>query len=372
MTRLIGTRCTRSNAFSQGVLIARFLLGNLEIMPLLSGKNIRAHCLGGLSRGSHLFPFRTEQLSPVELMIVFMAKVSSCQDCVLESRMQKAIFDLSLMAFCICALSYLLYLLDMVWAQRRKLTYLGGLTLFFGLIAFFVYRHATSVPPTCFDQKKNGGEVGVDCGGGCLQYCPNELVNPKIRWVRSFEVTPGLVHAVAYIEHSYPTAAAREMQYQFKLYDDKNSIITERVGTTYLGPMGRTAIVETLIPVGNNKVATTRFSFLPPIPWEKVDPKFSQVVIKTDRSLLESFVGGTRLTVSLDNQSRYSFSNIDTVALLYDDRDNVITASKIVVPLIPALGKETIYFTWPTKFDPKTIRTIEVVPRFNVYSAKEL
>ena len=32
MTRLIGTTWKRSNALSQGVLIARFLLGNLEIM----------------------------------------------------------------------------------------------------------------------------------------------------------------------------------------------------------------------------------------------------------------------------------------------------------------------------------------------------
>lgn len=260
----------------------------------------------------------------------------------------------------------------MVWAERRRLAYMSGVLLFLGLVAFFIYHKATSVPPTCFDNKKNGGETNIDCGGTCLQYCPNELSDPKVRWVRSFEITPGFVHAVAYIEHSYPTAAAQKVNYQFKLYDDKNSIITERVGSTYLGPMGKSAIVETLIPVGNSAVATTRFSFLPPIPWEKSDPKFSQVVIKTDRSLLESFSGGTRLTVVLDNQSRYSFSSVDAVALLYDERDNVITASKILVPIIPALGKQTIYFTWPTKFDTKTVRTIEVIPRFNVYSATAL
>lgn len=31
MTTLIGSRCTRSNAFSRGVLISRFLLGNVVI-----------------------------------------------------------------------------------------------------------------------------------------------------------------------------------------------------------------------------------------------------------------------------------------------------------------------------------------------------
>lgn len=260
----------------------------------------------------------------------------------------------------------------MVWAQRRKLAYLSGVFLFFGIVGFFIYHRATSVPPTCFDRKKNGSEVGVDCGGSCLQYCPNELANPKIRWVRSFEVTPGVVHAVAYIEHSYPTSSAQKVRYQFKLYDDKNSIITERVGETYLGPMGRTAIVESLIPTGNIRVATTRFVFLPPIPWEKSSSIFSQIVIKTDRTLLESYDGGLRLTVTLDNQSRYSFTNMDAVALLYDSSDNVITASKILVPSLLGLGKQTVYFTWPNKIDPKSVRTIEVIPRFNPFSASEL
>ncbi len=34
MITLIGTRCTQSNLLSRGVLIARFLLGNLEIKLL--------------------------------------------------------------------------------------------------------------------------------------------------------------------------------------------------------------------------------------------------------------------------------------------------------------------------------------------------
>ncbi len=260
----------------------------------------------------------------------------------------------------------------MVWAQKRKLAYMSGVILFFGIVGFFIVRHYTNVPPTCFDKKRNGGEVGVDCGGNCLQYCPNELADPKVRWRRSFEVTSGIVTSVAYIEHGYPTSSARKVRYQFKLYDDKNSIITERVGETYLGPMGRTAIVESLIPTGNIKVATTRFSFLPPIPWEKSDPIFSQIVIKTDRTLLESYTGGLRLTATLENQSRYSFENIDAVALLYDNSDNVITASKILVPSLLGLGKETVYFTWPNKIDPKTVRTIEVIPRFNPFSATQI
>lgn len=205
-----------------------------------------------------------------------------------------------------------------------------------------------------------------------MQYCPNELLDPKVRWVRTFEVTPGVVHAVAYIEHSYPAASAKNVKYQFRLYDTNNVLIVERQGTTYLGPMGRTAIVETLIPTGNIPVAVTRFSFVSPVPWQKSDSAFSQVVIKTDRTVLENFSGGTRLTAILDNQSRYSFSNFDVVAILYDANDNAITSSKILLPSLQAQSSETVYFTWPLNIDPKSVLTLEIIPRFNPFSASEL
>ncbi len=35
MIRLIGTRCTDSNVFSRGVLIVRFLLGNVKIIVVV-------------------------------------------------------------------------------------------------------------------------------------------------------------------------------------------------------------------------------------------------------------------------------------------------------------------------------------------------
>lgn len=257
----------------------------------------------------------------------------------------------------------------MIWAQRRKMTYMLGLMLFLVLVGLSITHKATNTVATCFDQKKNGDEVGIDCGGGCLQYCPNELSEPKVRWVRSFEIAPGIVHSIAYIEHSYPTASSASFKYQFRLYDEKNSLITERTGTTYLGPMGKTAIVDTLIPVGNSSVATTRFSFKGSIPWQKVALSFSQSVIKTDRNMLENFENGTRLTSTLENQSRYSFKDMEVVAILYDYNDNAINISKVLLPQLKALSNETVYFTWQNKIDPKNVSRIEIIPRINPFSS---
>lgn len=259
----------------------------------------------------------------------------------------------------------------MNWAEKRKLAYILGVLIVLSSISFVIIRSLTKVEATCMDSKKNGGESGVDCGGACNFYCANELAEPKVLWARTFSVTEGIVHAVAYIEHSYPTAAARNVRYNFKIYDDKNTLITEKNGSTFLGPMGRTAIVETLIKTSNLKPAIVRFSILPPIPWEKIPISFSQVVIDTSQYLLEDFPSGSRLTSNIENKSRFDFKNLDLIAILYDKDGNAITASKSIVSELGPLGKKTVYFTWSYKISSRVER-VEVIPRFNPFTSKSI
>ncbi len=259
----------------------------------------------------------------------------------------------------------------MDWAQRRKLTYVMGVVLVLAVGLSFVVHRALKVAPTCYDHKQNQGEVGVDCGGPCTFYCADELSDPKVRWVRTFTIRPGIVHAVAYIEHTYPTAAARSIRYSFKLYDENNTLIAERIGSTFLGPMGRTAIAETLIQTGNVTPVITRFSILPPLPWEKIPVSYSQVVIKTDRTLLEPFSEGTRLTATLENTSRVSFRDLDIVAILYDKDDNAVTASKTYLQSFPGQSVTTLVFTWPFAMSVPISR-IEIIPRFNPFNSAPL
>lgn len=259
----------------------------------------------------------------------------------------------------------------MNWAQRRKLAYVMGVLLVLAGLLSLAVRQATKEAPTCYDRKQNQGEVGVDCGGPCTFYCKNELADPKVRWQRAFTIRPGIVHAVAYIEHSYPTAAARSISYTFKIYDDKNTLIGERTGSTYLGPMGRTAIVENLIQTGNVTPALVRFSINPPLPWEKIPVDFSQVVIKTDQTLLESLEKSTRLTATIENTSRYAFRDMDVVAILYNKDDNAITVSSSKLALLPAQDSKTLVFTWPFVMPEQVVR-VEIIPRFNPFTASKL
>ncbi|HTH93195.1 MAG TPA: hypothetical protein VL576_01810 [Candidatus Paceibacterota bacterium] len=262
----------------------------------------------------------------------------------------------------------------MNWAQRRKITYIAIILATIALVAFLIIHKATAVAPSCFDNKQDGTETGIDCGGTCNTYCAGQLSDPIVEWVRVFPVTPGISDAIAYIQHNHPVAGAENVSYDFKLYDANNTILADRTGTTYLGPAGQSAIVETLIPVDSSKVTIARFSFFDPVHWQKISPAFSQIVINTDQHSVETFTTGsqnnTRLVAVLQNLSRYNFTNLDAIAIFYDSDGNALTTSKVLVPSLGALQNRTVYFTWPYQIN--NIARTEIITRFNPFTTQSL
>lgn len=260
----------------------------------------------------------------------------------------------------------------MTWGRRRQVAYALGVLFFTISVSGLVVYRSFDTTPTCFDTKRNGNETGVDCGGSCLQYCPNELQPPKVRWSRSFEISPGVYHAVAYIEHNNPDAGVRRAPYVFRLFNDQNTLVAERTGETFIGPAGRTAIVETLIQTNGLTPVLTRLSFPEPLVWEKINPLYGRVVIKTDKTFLEQYAGGARLTTVLENTSRVAFTSVPVVALLHDSSDNTVAVSLSVTEALGARDEKTLTFTWPFQIDPTTIVRTEIIPRINPFTAKTL
>jgi hypothetical protein len=111
-----------------------------------------------------------------------------------------------------------------------------------------------------------------------------------------------------------------------------------------------------------------QFSFTAPIQWQKVSPTFSQVIVDTSQNTLQPFDDGTRLVATLQNKSDFSFSNVDVVAILYDKDGNAITASKVLLPSLPAEQSQTVYFTWP--YTVNNVARVEVIPRYSPFTAQ--
>lgn len=263
----------------------------------------------------------------------------------------------------------------MTWAEKRKLFYILLLLIFIFGFAYFIYSKYFSVAPTCFDGRKNGDELGVDCGGSCALYCPFQVTSPKVLWVRAFPISQNISHVVASIEHNNITSAARKVSYTIRLYGENNEVVIERKGNTFIGTVGKSAILETLIPTNGENITRVTLNFDEPISWTKIPLALSQIVVNAERFFLEEYSygiqnqRGTRLSSTIKNESLYSFSNFEAIAILYDRAGNAITTSKIIVPSIEAKGTREVVFTWPFSVQSRVER-IEVIPRINPFEAK--
>lgn len=239
------------------------------------------------------------------------------------------------------------------------------------LIAIFLFVFvidATSVTPTCTDQKQNGDELGVDCGGACVNYCPATMKTPSIVWARSFQTSDTVVNAVAYIENQNTNAISNEVKYEFKLYDEERRFIAERVGSTFIGDTGSSAIFEGGIIVGNREVKYTNFRFISEPVWARPNEKFNDVRLLAEDGVVTGLDSKPKLEGSVRNESAFfNVNGIDVVGVLYDEKDNAIAVSKTFIETLSPGDRDTVTFTWREPFVGTPVKT-EIIARFNPFT----
>jgi len=247
------------------------------------------------------------------------------------------------------------------WSFRRKLLYTGvTLLLAFGVSAY-VWSAFFSGAPTCFDGRKNGQEVGVDCGGACARICsPKPL---RVLWARAFPTTSSSYTAAAYVQNSNPGAAARRVHYVFQMYDDKNILVAQRDGVIDIPPVQTVPVVATAVSVGNRAISRTQFSIddTYPIEWVSID-KASVPNLRV--SAQELTADATRLTATIENSSYIDASQVLVVAILFDREGVARAASTSRVPVIRKQSTADVVFTWPQKQEGIVRTELTLLPSF--------
>lgn len=252
------------------------------------------------------------------------------------------------------------YNVAMSWAARRKTAYATGVILFFtvligGPLTYWYF----SIPPTCSDGKRNQGETAVDRGGPCPLLDDQSLNPTGLLWTRSFKVREGAYSAVAYIQNQNADAGVRSVRYRFRLYDERNILVTDRVGSTYIMPGSVTAVYEGNIETGSRIVSHTYFEFLEPPNWEKMQD--SSVVLEVKETAMSDVTTMPRLTATVRNTSVRELRDIKLVAIISDPAGNAFAASQTALPLLAPGEVQKITFTWPSAFNV-TVGRVAVVP----------
>lgn len=238
------------------------------------------------------------------------------------------------------------------WSAKRKIIYLSAISAFLfvviGVPSFFIIYQK----PTCFDFKKNGDELGVDCGGSCQLLCSFEATEPDILWSRSFKVVPGVYSAVAYIQNYNISSESVNVSYIFKLYNNKNNLITTREGVAYIPKNKIFAVFEPNIKVDQKIPTRTTFEFTETPVWTKNTDAVPDFAI--NQKSLTGEDKTPRVDAIIENHSLIPFSNIEAIAIVYDGKDNAIGASRTYIDTLAKDQATDIVFTWPNPFDTQS------------------
>lgn len=258
----------------------------------------------------------------------------------------------------------------MDWAFKRQLFYIFIFLAFFSLLGYLIISPYLNRAPTCSDNKKNGTETGIDCGGSCVRACIFEVDKISVLWSRTFQVIPGRYNAVAYLENHNQNTAISKVKYKFRFSDKDNVYIGKREGETFVPPRGNFAIFEPAIGVGNSIPVYTAFEFTEVPVWDKVsEDKINQLKVLVSDIKLENQDTSPHLSATIKNDSLFTIPEVAVVAILYDDKGNAVSTSRTYLEVLTPEEIKNVDFTWPEPILGVVIAK-EIIPMYDIFAVK--
>ena len=244
------------------------------------------------------------------------------------------------------------------WGSRRKFLYIAS-TAFFVLFIIVAISIVTFYErPNCSDGKKNGDEIGVDCGGSCNSVCQSAVSPVLTDWARAFKIRDKYYSVAIYLENRNTFFEARNAAYQFKVYDVNNLLLYDKKGNAFI-PAGQAfGILEGGLYFGDRIPSRVTFEWQGSPNWEKTSSKDMVMTGEVTRVVDDS--GLTTISASVSNQGLQPVYNIFGFVIAYDSKGDAIAASKTVVDKIDSGGQGKMVFFWPEPFN-SSINRVEIL-----------
>ncbi len=249
----------------------------------------------------------------------------------------------------------------MSWRRSRQ-TSIVIVILVFVVAILVIWFYFNRPEPSCFDDKKNQNELGVDCGGICQKVCPVEALPLSVLWVRVIEVTPGSYTVIAQIENPNKYLGLPNLKYNLTLINSTGKTVAELDGQDFANPAERFLIFKSGI-LATPQVVARAFIKFPDQTWSRLDKTASDFTVrkKTFQALPTP-----RLVAEVFNSSIEELKNISIPVVLSDEDGNVITSSATVVDSLASGQSVEIYYTWRLPL-PKEPVFFDFYPHQNLF-----
>ncbi len=237
-----------------------------------------------------------------------------------------------------------------------------------GAIIFLITRRYVD-DPTCFDEKKNQKEEGIDCGGPCDK-CPEKMIIKEINIDDYYVVYGGNDLYDVLIEVSNPNEryGASEFEYKIDLKNEFGEIIASRKGNSFILPTESKYLIEIGLKVDEN--ISSASVQIGGEEWKNfVNFEVPKVKIHNQKfGLVEGDTYFAQAFGLMVNDSSFDFRRIDINIVIKDSRGVPIAVGKTDKRTVDSGGEYEFTWNWPDEFPGgKNMTTVDMQAEVNVF-----
>lgn len=237
--------------------------------------------------------------------------------------------------------------------RRRKIKQLiivglpSAFLIFLVVIIFFLSRPA----PSCFDNKKNQNEEGIDCGGPCLpcyiKYAkPLEVISQEV-----LPVTQNFSEVLVKLRNDNEKVAGK-FHYQVRFFDSFSQILKEEEGESFILPLSSKYIVLPKVDLKAKEIFRVEF-LVKEVDWQEFPRpavEIFEVLNKKLRWLSPQEPGFLELNGEIVNKTSLVFSQVEVVILLYSKTGEIINATRTILDNFGPQERRSFQYVWHIDF----------------------
>ena len=249
------------------------------------------------------------------------------------------------------------------WNTKRKMLYAFVVSSFIISSVLYIYRDTFFPAPTCFDNKQNGYESGIDCGGVCDLRCKDEVTPLSVIWTRFILVGPNTYDLIAMVSNKNINNAPKEISYTFFIYDKDGGNISFVDGKTIVPVDTDFPVIKQNIHI--NKIPSALVLKVNAGPSYKVSEKPTSPTVTVSNISYEKG-DTTRVYANISNTKFTRLLDLPVRVILYGNDNNIFAVGETVIPLLDKQETKTVTFTWnfPLSQTPKVIRVYPIFDPF--------
>ncbi len=227
--------------------------------------------------------------------------------------------------------------------------YLLILVVLGGVLYFLFFRQL----PSCFDNRKNQDEVGIDCGGPCISCDIKMAKSLEIVWVKAFQVTNKKISVAAKIRNPNLNVGAKNFDYKFDIYGPFGVKLQTISDSSFIYPGEVKYIVGAGIDLPSaEEISGAEFG---DSNWQWVDKdKFIKpelIVRDLTATFLKSKEKFLEIAGIVRNDSSYNLDKVGVNVIIYEKKSGIpLAASKTEVKNLLSLQEAPFKFIFPESF----------------------